>query len=229
MKDPYVSWHGEGNAIKDRVDKEVFIERFDTKLLKKDASYYAGAEKEGVHKILKNNKNIVDVEIALSVAPEKEQNSEDEIEASKAHADRIDFIALQRIDGTARIVFFEAKRFENPELRSMKVLGQIEKYEILIAKEKEQIETSYFKVCKNLHRLAPERWDDVVKQVAERAIKPAVDPRVRLVVFGYDAGERDGIWSDLKKKLSDKLLILSKGDPTGFVQHISKYKSDTPS
>src|ERR1700730_16841730 len=53
MKDPYVSWHGEGNAIKDRVHKGVFIERFDAKLLKKAASYYAGAEKEGVHKILK--------------------------------------------------------------------------------------------------------------------------------------------------------------------------------
>src|ERR1019366_8368912 len=48
MNDPYISWSGEGNSIKKRVD-EIFIESLDTNLLKKAASYYAGAEKQGVH------------------------------------------------------------------------------------------------------------------------------------------------------------------------------------
>ena len=35
-------------------------------------------------------------------------------------ADRIDFAAIQRKDGKPCIVFFEAKRFDNGELRSRK-------------------------------------------------------------------------------------------------------------
>ena len=230
MNDPYILWNDKGNLIKERVDSGVFIDILDTKLLKKAASSYAVAEKKGIHSILKSNKNIVDVEVSLSAAAENEQNSEDEIDASKPHADRIDFVALQQIDGTARIVFFEAKRFENPELRAKgvdaPVLGQIRKYEKLIAENEEGIRTSYLKVCKNLHKLVPERWDHLVKEVAEGAVELTVAPRVRLVVFGYDADEDVGaIWGEHKAKLRKELKerLLSKGDPKGFVTGISKY------
>jgi hypothetical protein len=63
--------------------------------------------------------------------------------------------------------------------------------------------------------------------ILRATIELAVDPRVRLVVFGYDADQRDGkVWEEHKKKISDELSkkgLLSRGDPKGFVAGISKY------
>lgn len=239
MEKPYIMWRDAGNAIEERIDKNhkdkgIFVDSLDTELLKTAASYYAGAEKKGVHKILQSNGNIIDVEIALSSDAEKKQDVEDEIDAGdeskdlKTHADRIDFVALQRIDGCARVVFFEAKRLKNPELwtSAKGITHQIERYEGLLAKEKEHIENSYLKVCKNLYHLAPKRWGNLVEDVAKGRIKLDVDPKVRLVVFDYDAGQRDGVLEELKARLGGT-LILSKGDPKGLIQGISRYNSET--
>jgi hypothetical protein len=207
MKKPYIMWRETGNRIKDRMDK-IFIETLDTKLLKKAASYYAGAEKTGVHKLLQCNNNIIDVEIAFSSATENEQDIEDELDASRPHADRIDFAALRVIEAKSRIVFFEAKHFDNSALRSGSeiappVIEQIERYEKLIEGKEEKIKDSYRRVCKNLHTLAPDRWHDVVKQVVGNKVELTVDPKVRLVVFGFDADGKHGkIWKEHKDRLT---------------------------
>jgi hypothetical protein len=49
-----------------------------------------------VHSILKNNTNIIDVEVALSRSAEIETDHDDESTNGRPIADRIDFAALQR-------------------------------------------------------------------------------------------------------------------------------------
>ena len=138
---------------------------------------------------------LFDVEVALSSSAEIETDYEDESTNGRPIADRIDFAALQRKGDEARIVFFEAKRFENRELRSRtepRVIEQIGKYETFITKYKEEIKLSYRRICDNLTKLVPDRCDPLVFQGADGSLKLAVDPDVRLVVFGYDADQKVG-------------------------------------
>ena len=228
VKKPLVSWEGEHPAVKDRVD-EILIHEFKLDLLKKSSSSYAEAEKVGVHNILKSNGNVVDVEVALSPKSDDEIEDEDQNIKGKRVADRIDFAAIQRKDGEARIVFFEAKRFNNGELRSQifkpAVIEQVKRYEAFIKEYRENIEESYRKVCNNLFELAPERIDDLVKEVAGGSMQLAVDPDVRLVIFDYTAAQDDGKdWKKHKEILEEhfKSRLLMKGKPRGFTQGISK-------
>jgi hypothetical protein len=219
VKKPYISWNGEGPAISDDRLRKIFVSKFDVGSLKKSSSRYAGDEKRGVHSILKSNKNIIDVEVALS---------------SSGIADRIDFAALQRKgkDDEARIVFFEAKRFDNPELSSRpsnepRVIKQIGKYETFITDYKEEIADSYRRICQNLTKLVPDRCDPLVFQVADigNPLELAVDSDVRLVVFGYDADQDEGtVWRPHKDKLRTrfKSYFLLKGSPDEFSSGISK-------
>jgi hypothetical protein len=229
MNHPLISWEGESPAVEDRVS-EIFINKFDLGLLKKSSCAYAEPEKVGVHSILKSNKNVVDVEIALSHESENETDDEEQNPKGKQVADRIDFAAIQRKDGKPCIVFFEAKCFENGELRSQKlepaVIKQIEKYETFIEKYRPDLEESYRTVCRNIVDLVPpDRYDPLVKEVADSPEQLTVDPHVRLVVFGYDADQNDGkVWNKHKEKLLDhfKNRLLLKGSPREFTVGISE-------
>jgi hypothetical protein len=226
---PYVLWDGDHPAIQDRVN-EIFIETFDLDSLKKSSSWYAEDEKVGLHGILKENRNVVDVEIALSPESEVETASEARKGTERRGADRIDFAAIQRgKDGKACVVFFEAKRFDNPELRSQKleppVIEQIGRYETFIRNNRPHMEASYRRVCRNLVDLTPSRVDDLVKEVAAKPDPLTVDSQVRLVVFGYDKDQDQGeVWNKhkevLRKRLGDRLLL--KGSITAFTHGISK-------
>jgi hypothetical protein len=228
LKNPLVSWDGESPAVKDRVN-EILIHEFNLNTLKKSSSWYAEAEKEGVHSILKSNRNVVDVEVALSHESEVETDNEDQNTKGRRVADRIDFAAIQRKGGKACIVFFEAKRFDNGELRSWKpepqVFEQIRKYETFIKNYGPDLKTSYGRVCKNLVDLAPNRYAPLVKEVADSPEQLTVDSDVRLVVFGYSADEARGeVWKGHKNTLSDhfqsRLLLI--GNPRGFTRGISE-------
>lgn len=235
LNNPLVSWHGDSPAVEDRVS-EIFIREFDLDSLKKSSSRYAEAEKVGVQSILKSNKNVVDVEVALSPKSEVETDSEDQNTTGRRVADRIDFAAIQRKDGKACIVFFEAKRFDNGELRSWKpeprVFEQIRKYEAFIKNYRPHLESSYREVCKNLVELVPpNRYDALVKEVADRPERLTVDSEVRLVVFDYSRDqERGEDWKKHKKTLSEHFQsrLLMKGNPHGFTDGISKYKLEVP-
>ena len=235
LKNPLVSWDGESPAVKDRVN-EILIHEFNLDSLKKSSSWYAEAEKEGVHSILKSNRNVVDVEVALSHESEVETDSEDQNTKGRRVADRIDFAAIQRKDGKACIVFFEAKRFDNGELRSWKpeprVCEQIRKYEAFIEGHRTDLQTSYRRVCKNLIELAPpSRYDPLVKEVADSPEQLTVDSKVRLVVFGYSRDEDKGeVWKEHKKILREHFpsRLLTRGNPHGFTYGISKYSLEVP-
>ena len=212
---------------------EILIHEFKLDLLKKSSCWYAEDEKVGVHSILKSNGNVVDVEVALSPKSDVEIDDEDQNTKGKRVADRIDFAAIQRKDGKPCIVFFEAKRFHNGELRSQKfepaVIKQIGKYEAFIEKYRPELEESYRTVCKNLVDLVPpNRYDPLVKEVADRPEQLKVDSEVRLVVFDYSDDENEGEdWKKhkeiLKKHFKGRLLM--KGNPRGFTGGISKYSS----
>jgi hypothetical protein len=233
VQNPYVLWKDDRPAVEDRVD-EILIHAFDLASLKKSSSVYAGDEKEGVHDILMSNRNIVDVEVALSPEAEAEEAAEARKGKLRRVADRIDFAAIQKKDGKVWIVFFEAKRFDNSELRSRKhepaVFEQIGRYEAFIKNNRLEMETSYRSVCKNMAELLrANRYDPLVKEAAESPEKLAVDPDVRLVIFGYDADQEGGeVWKEHKEALSKHFQgrLLMKGSPGGFINGISKYGSD---
>jgi len=229
VKNPYVLWNGEHPALEERTN-EILIHEFDLDLLKKSSGWYAKAEKVGLHQILKSNRNVVDVEVALSSESEVETESDDQSTKAKRVADRIDFAAIQKKEGRACIVFFEAKRFDNGELRSKKpeppVIKQIRKYEAFIQNHRSELETSYRRVCENLVQLIrPDRYDTLVKDVADRPERLTVDSDVRLVVFGFDEDQRVGkVWKKHKQILDRQFgrRLLLKGNAREFTSGISK-------
>jgi hypothetical protein len=227
VKKPLVSWEGERPAVKDRVD-EILIQEFELDLLKKSSRWYAEDEKVGVHSILKSNGNIVDVEVALSPKSDDETEAEDQDPKVRRVADRIDFAAIQKKGGNACIVFFEAKRFHNGELRSQifkpAVIEQVKRYEAFIEKYRLNLEESYRKVCKNLFELTPDRIHELVKDVTGGRKQLTVDSDVRLVIFDFSADEDNGRdWRDHKKVLCDYFQdrLLMKGKPHKFTRGIS--------
>ena len=229
VKNRYVSWKGDRPDVKDPWN-DILIDKLDLDLLKKSSRWYAEPEKVGIHRVLKRNRNVVDVEVALSPKSDVETDDQDQITKGKRVADRIDFAAIQRKDGKPCVVFFEAKRFDNGELRSQKleprVFEQIRRYETFIRNNQADIKTSYGRVCKNLVDLVPpDRYDPLVKEVADRPEQLTVDSDVRLVVFGYDKDQENGkVWNKHKKILRDyfKDRLLLKGSPSEFKQGISE-------
>ena len=74
--------------------------------LKKAARPYAGEEKTGVHRILRSNSNILDVEVAFGL-PRTQEND--------PSAPRVDFAALRVVEGSGMVVFYEAKAVRRPQ------------------------------------------------------------------------------------------------------------------
>jgi len=228
VRNPYVLWKGEHPAVEERVN-EILIQVLDLDLLKRSSRWYAEAEKVGLHQILKSNKNVVDVEIALSPESEDEADGKDRAIEGKRAADRIDFAAIQEKDGKPCIVFFEAKRFDNSELRSQThtpaAIEQTERYKRFIEKHLLEFRESYGKVCKNLVDLGLKRIDPLVKDVAGNPGQLEVDSGVRLVVYGFDEDQKHGkVWNEHKTVLHDHFRdrLLLKGSPSEFTSGISK-------
>ncbi|MCY3837521.1 MAG: hypothetical protein OXH09_02525 [Gammaproteobacteria bacterium] len=208
--------------------KELFLLGFeDVKALKTAARPYAGPEKTGVHNIVRDNPNILDVEIAFGTGGADE---------ARASAPRVDFAAIRCANERATVVLYEAKHFDNRQaLRSEqgnvpKVVEQIEAYSDLLETYREEVITSYRCVCCNLLALRglaerhPER-QAMLKKIADGSRKLKLDPHPRLVVFGFDADQRSGDnWRPhrdrLRKLLNGRLLL--KGHSEKFVRGISR-------
>ena len=162
--------------------------------LKRASRPFAGEEKTGVQDIIKANPNILDAEIAFGMRSTLEPGPS---------APRIDFAALQTSEAGLRVVFYEAKRFANAELRAKadgtpKVVHQMQTYEDLLKANRATIEKSYRRVCCNLRRLDgipdrhPERHE-MLQSMAEKAL--VIEERPRLVVFGFDNDQKSGkVW-----------------------------------
>jgi hypothetical protein len=231
LKKPYVRWDGENPLVGDLADK-ILMDKFDVGSLKRSSRWYAAPEKAGLHRILMSNSNIVDVEVALSHESAGEEGGADPLTKGKRVADRIDFAAIQKRDGRPCVVFFEAKRFDNGELRSQihkpPVIEQTEKYKDFIEKHLPDFKKSYGTVCSNLVELGLNRIHPIVLEVARKPEQLEVVPDVRLVVYDFDQDQNDGkVWKEHKAILHnhfrDRLLL--KGSPTEFTSGISEWDS----
>ena len=175
-----------------------FADRLNATELKCSVDPYVEPEKDGVHKILMNNPYLLDVEIAISDGEK---------------APRIDFAALQKDEaGKTHIVFYEAKHFDNPELRSRdkpKVVEQISKYRDLLDHDpyRKSIAKSYCRVAKNLCALGGVRCRHQERHgLLKKTDRFIIEKEPGLVVFGFDKDQKCGsVWGKHRAKLEDLL------------------------
>ena len=172
-------------------------------------------EKKGVHKLLMQNKTVIDTEIQFPGDKTKR---------------RIDFAALQRRDGEVKVVFFEAKIYSNTEvhlpLDRPAILNQVEAYRSLVLSRRAEIEESYRNVSRNICTMEgwKRRRSDIFKEAEVNGI--SVDPDVRIVIFGFKNPEKiagnksDGVFSRLKNELGDN-CVLATGAPKDLKSKIS--------
>ena len=196
--------------------KRLFIENiYNVEDIKSASQRFGGPEKKGIHHIALDASNaVVDLEIAFSEGRQ---------------APRIDLATLSETSRGLEIRFYEAKHFNNKELRAdgdaePKVIGQIQKYHRLLSERHETIVESYRTVCENLLMLCglAERYPKrrrLLEHVVNKQIPLSVDEYPRLLVFGFDQDQKDGdSWKPHRDKLKEKLLgrVRSKGKAEKF-------------
>lgn len=181
----------------------------DLSAIKRAAKPYAGGEKKFVGEVIRRNGNVFDVEIALTRETEGEVP---EGETGKA-ADRIDIAALKAGGTGVELVFYEAKLFQNGELRASggadaRVIGQIARYVDLLEKYQAEIRASCLLAAQNvldIQGLSIARKAQA-KALLERADSFTISTNPFLIVGGFDADQRDGeVWKAHHKKLADAL------------------------
>mgnify|MGYP003700576805 CR=1 FL=1 len=190
------------------------------KKLKASSGVYAGTEKKGCHEIAVRNSNLIDVEIAFPGVTALDDEGPERI------APRIDFAAIQADGDGAKLAFWEAKDFSNPELRARepgipKVIRQIEVYKHYLHENAAAVEDSYRRMAANLLALKAMGWarplSPVIEDVAsgKRRLSVGTEPKVGLVIFGFDMAQRDGGgWKGHHARLKDSIPdIVYAGDP----------------
>lgn len=181
--------------------------------LKRAANLFAFEEKIGVHTIATSNSNVVDVEIAFPA------------DAGGQSVPRIDIASFNEVDDHVKLVFWEAKLLGNPELRvkddKSKVVHQINKYISLLSTHAPKVLSSYTTVAKNL--MAFREMSGGVRKIAASIEKVALGAQlklaqpadVKLLVYGFNADQRDGLWQRLLQDLETRLpagSIIARGD-----------------
>ena len=179
--------------------------------MKRSAKLYAGAEKEGVHAIVGRSASVIDVEVALSTSTM--DSAADDID-KLGKLPRIDIAAFEHRSDHVELVFWEAKLFGNKDLRAKSgeapVVGQIAKYRATLDHHRNDLVTSYERVARDMVRIANmsvgrRSVSQVVMSVASGAeLRLAQEPSVGLLVFDFDAAQRDGTnWKEHLAKLED--------------------------
>ena len=231
MDAPYVEF-AEGAYRMPGNTQELFVgSPGDVRELKRAARPYAGGEKTGVHRIILSNPNILDVEIAFGLPGTEE---------SDPSAPRVDFAALQVLDAGGVVVFYEAKRFADhaalraKQWRTPKAVEQIDRYARLLRDNHKKIAESYGRVCRNLLSLRgmSARYRERHALLERMAATPlSIDAEPRLVVFGFDADQRDGAaWQPHRDRLFDllgKKRVLLKGKSKNLRRGIQPERKET--
>ncbi len=185
------------------------------KKMKKAADLFSGLEKTGGHEIVLANAQVIDCEIALpgNGGPNK-------------GAPRVDLLSLEPDGDDVRLVFWEAKHFTNGDLRAqdeedVQVCKQIARYRDYLSEHHLAIEQSYKLVVKNLIAFDKMGWkrrlSPLIREVADgrRNLTLGAEPKVGLVIFGFDKAQRDDRnWKErdlarLKKKVKP---VVAAGD-----------------
>lgn len=206
----------------------------------RSASDLAGVEKAGLHPLIIGNSHVIDVEVSLERAGETE-SVEPEVTVDNPNADqkkrlqdRIDVTTLERRENAIAVVFHEAKHFTNPALRAKTgepdVIGQVRRYQEAIARHEALLIGRYSATCRVHQRLSVMRrrvlaehgkstneLNPLIQEVAEGTAKLIIDPNPRLVIFGFDADQKDGRLDKNKEalgKFAPDLSIYAVGNPT---------------
>jgi hypothetical protein len=200
-----------------------------------------GLEKTGVHHVIRSNPNVIDTEIALSGEPD-----ESDIPATPqtAKSSRIDFCAVQEEKGKLFLRFFEAKdysyttalRVASDDLQP-KVIAQMREYRSKLEAQRTKIEKAYKKSIQLADRLCGRNVLGKNIGFSDSIQSLEVDSVPHLVVFGFDADQRDGSYfKKHMKRLREKLfqefgvrgLLHLKGSPKDFTAGIKSSESQSP-
>ncbi len=230
----YISFDGnEFFAGKQPIDPSLFIQSSyiqgkTVSELARTAVSYSNPEKAGVHVIASGNPDVIDMEIAFKSVREPEDPAPTaglggDDGKSTLSARRIDLAAL-RADGdkTASLVFYEAKRFDDPRLWGEKpeVLKQIQRYDKFLNEHEEELKFAYINACKAIVRLRETQGarsvSPLVRDVSLGSRELAINKVCRLVIFGFDRDQQRGRLKQLEEVLGSVNPIITRGSPIGL-------------
>ncbi len=190
------------------IDEDAYIETGDylEKIdeLKQNARKSRRKEKEQVKQKILDDKRlcILDVEITFGREGSSGRRS-------------IDFLAIEKdSNDKLKLVFYEAKLFDNPEIRARgipKVFEQIDNYEKALKDTNHQREilTSYKTIYENIKALNLNNKTNLVNLIGVDSSKLEIDTEPRLIIFAIDKNKKDDIHiQKLKTQFGDKRLIL---------------------
>jgi hypothetical protein len=208
------SWAGEARPI----SFAQIVDNIDDRMaaLRNGAYPRKGLEKQGVDDILANNPAVIDLEMALPRDPT--------IAKPADGAPRMDLVTLERHGAEIRVVFWEAKTFDDPRLRfedveevedgrkKKNVLRQLEIYSnyVLDKDRSQEIVVAYRNTCVLLKRFASMRGSEPLHPVVEAAASEeaslVVDSKPRLVIFSSEGGkdvESDPSWTRHRDRIKN--------------------------
>lgn len=179
--------------------KRAFVERYEGSStlakMKKAAGIFSGPEKTGCHTIAIQTPSLVDAEIAFPGTISLNDGGKDK------NNPRVDLAMFKADDDDVHLVFWEAKHFGNGELRTAgdqpAVCRQVRIYHKYLIDNRTALETSYRRVAKNLVALrsmgSARPLSPLIEQVAHEPSRLTLgpDPKVGLLIFGFDTAQRD--------------------------------------
>jgi hypothetical protein len=182
--------------------------------MKKASGLFAGLEKTGCHEIEVNNPEVIDCEIAFG--------------GDKRGAPRADLATLEQGNGgDARLVFWEAKHYSNPELRAdddrpIPVCGQVMRYKEYLSdtNHRKAVVTSYKRVAENLVAIRDMGMQRPLSSLitdvgtGKRSLVLDPEPKVGLIIFGFDQAEKvhPGWRHHLDRLKSEIKSVVDAGD-----------------
>jgi len=170
--------------------------------IKENCSLYSGIEAASVSEIYHRHSFISDIEIVvLDIEVSFESFDED----TDKKQDRIDILLYNKT--TKTLQFVEAKHFSNKEIWSKttpKVIAQVKRYENQISQREQEIISEYKGYIKTINDLFNLSLPEPEK----------IDPKVTLLIFGFDTDQLNGRLKDLifKKSEYKEIKVYSIGD-----------------
>lgn len=193
--------------------------------MKTAAGLFSGNEKTGCHQVAIHNPTVIDCEVAFPGTMPSWDGGPDK------RNPRVDLAAVEEDGNDVRLVFWEAKHFNNPELRAADgrapVLRQVEVYRKYVTEHRDAIVQSYAKVAENLVHIRNMGWNrsisPLIADVAtgDRKLSLGETPRVGLIIFGFDLGQKkEKGWNahldELRKAMAPLGQVLAVGDAKGI-------------
>jgi hypothetical protein len=137
-------------------------------------------------------------------------------------AGQIDLACFERYGQDARLVFWEAKCYRSADLHSNEarapVCNQIERYKNYLSQNRDAVVASYTEVAKNIMCLRKmglsRQLSTLIEEVANgsRKLELGDEPKVGLVIFGYNEAERDSEhWRKQLQRLRDNIAHVLTG------------------